>query len=554
VSNSLGRRAIGLAALGTVALGGFAASALGAGNVIRAEDQAPPILNNLSSDGATVVGARTLIGTIYEHFLTTNAKGEYIPLLATTIPSGKDVRVKGGKMYVTVNIQPKAAWSDGKPVTSQDMVYLNSVFQDKNNQLASRTGWDQIERIQVQGPKKFTMIFKKPYAAWKDVISTSGGYYLLPSHLLKGKDFNTVLNNGGPLLVGSGPYKLKSYTADEFAELVPNPNYWDKAKTKGPKLSKIRYNYVGNTTTQAVQFKSGEANMIEPPPDFDLINQIAADNPNGTVQAKPGASWEHIAINVSKPPFDDPLVRQALAYALDRKGVTDTLLKGVVKRLDSAQLFPFMTGYYKPVFAKYTYQPNKAKALLQQAGWTIGGDGIATKGGQKLSVPIKTTAGNQARLKNIQFLLTKAKAAGFDLSYAPEPASKLFGGTLTDGDFQLAEFAYLGSADPSITGIFSTKQIPTAANEFSGQNVYRLSDPKADRLMDQADAAINVKQRQKLTRQLQDVLAQDVPAIPLYERPEVAATKKVLLGVQPNPTQTGANWNVAAWFVKGARA
>lgn len=541
------RRVSALAVLGAgaVAVGAFAAGsatgAVPANTIVAAEDQAPPLLNNILADGATVVGARIAIGNIFQYLWDGDFKGNYRPSLSASLPSGANVIQKGNKFAVILDIRPEAKWQDGKKVTSDDLIFTWKTIMDKNNQVAGRTGYDQIKSMKKLSATRVRVDFIKPYAPWRDIWCTCGGTFLLPKHVLQGKDFNTVWNNGGfdtaTPYVGTGPFKLTSYKADESATLTRVPNYWDK-KNSGGNVKTITYNLGLGTTTQAAQFSSGEANLIEPPPNFDLVNSIAAANPNAVVQSANAASWEFVAINTSVAPFNDKNVRQALAYALDRQGVVKSLLGGVVSRLDSQSFFPFQKGYYKPVMSKYTFQPEKAKALLVKAGYTIGSDGIATKGGQKLTVAWKTTSGNQARLKNIQFMATKARAAGFDLQYTPEPASKLFGGTLTDGQFQMAEFAFQGSTDPSVTTLFSTKQIPSDANGGAGQNYFRISDKTLDSLMDKADASVDVPTRQKLSKQIQDKLGDLVPTIPLYQRPNYLAAPKTTKGPKPNPTQS----------------
>ena len=550
MSNSLGRRALVGLVVGATALGGFAAGALGApvkgGTITDAEDQSPPILNNLLADGATVVGARLTVGNIFQNMFTANASGKYAPVLSAGAPSAKDVVIKNGKMIVTLHIQPKAAWSDGKPLTANDIIFTWKTMINPKNQVASKTGWDLITSIKARGNKTAVVTFKKPYAPWKDVFCTCGGYFLLPQHVLQGKDFNTFFNTGN--LIGSGPYVLSAYKPDESATLVPNPRYWDAAKSKGPNVSQIVFKLGLGTTTQAVQLKSGEANLINPPPTIDLVNSIAADNPDAVVQSKPAATFEHLAVNTQVAPLNDVKVRQALAYSLDRAGMVANLLKGAGVGTLQSSLVPFQLGY-KPTFARYTYNPAKAQQILKADGWTLGGDGIFTKGGQKLSLTIKTTSGNTQRANNIQFLAARAKAAGFDLNLVTEPASKLFGGTLTNGDYQLANYAFSGSADPSQTSIFRSDAIPTQANGFAGQNVYRIADKTLDKLLAASDGAIDQKTRAKILGQEQDRLANLVPFIPIYQRPNILAAKKVIVGPQENPTQAEAYWNSASWYV-----
>ena len=537
------RRAVAVCAFGAATLGA-AGVALGAGSIVDGEDQAPPILNNSLADGNTVVGQRTVGGTILENLFTANSKGAYIPLLATKIPSGSDVVLKGRKFQVTFNIQPAAKWSDGKPVTADDVIFTWKTYMNKNNQVSSRTGWEEIKSISKKGSKQFTVVFKRPYAPWADIFSISGGYYIYPKHILNGKDFNTVWNNGGfdtgVKYIGSGPYLLQSYRADEEAVLVKNTRYWGKKK---PVLDKITLRYLGSTTAPIVQLKSGEINITNPPPNFDLFPQIRAI-PNAKLQSRAAASWEQLAINVTAAPMNDPAVRQAFAYAIDRKGVADDILAGQVQRLDSA-LVPLQFGY-KPSFAKYTYQPAKAKAILTAAGWNCSST-PCTKGGQSLRIEVKTTTGNTQRQKNIAYWAAKAKEAGFDLVYTPEPASKLFGGTLTNGDFVVANFAFSGSFDPSLTSILAARQVPTQANGFAGQNYYRYTS--ADGLLNASDEAVDPTKRKQDLFKLQDKLAKDVPFLPLYARPNSTAHQTRLRGPDVNPTQAEIMWNVNTWTV-----
>ncbi|MCU0308777.1 MAG: peptide ABC transporter substrate-binding protein [Thermoleophilia bacterium] len=523
-----------------VATLGVASTALG--NVTHAQDQAPPILNNALADGNTVVGQRVVGGTIFENLFTANSQGRNVALLATKVPSGSDIRLRGRNFSVRFSIQPAARWSDGRPVTADDVIFTWRTYTNPNNQVSSRTGWEEIRSITKQGAKNFTVNFKRPYAPWQEIFSIGGGSYLFPRHILQGKDFNTVWNNGpsaGAPFVGSGPYVLASYTADEQAVLRPNTRYW---RTPKPRAGTITHNFVGSTTTAVVQLRTGESNLITPPPSFDLFPQIRAIA-NTRLQSRSAASWEQLAFNVQAAPLNDRAVRQAIAYAIDRKGVTTDLLGGQVSRLDSA-LVPLQFGY-KPSFAKYTYQPERAKQILRQAGWTQGSDGIFSKGGQRLSLTVKTTAGNVARQRNIQYWTVKARAAGVELVYTPEPASKLFGGTLTNGDYQVANFAFSGSFDPSLTSILVGRQIPTQANDFSGQNYYRYAG--ADALLNASDEAVDTTRRRQLLGQIQDRLANDVPFLPLYARPNTVAHNRSIAGPDVNPTQAEIYWNVNRW-------
>jgi len=478
-----------------------------------------------------------------------NSKGKYVPQLAVRVPTVENGLVKTRPFRVTYEIRPEARWSDGRPVTSADAIFTWQTYMNPKNDVASREGWKEIRTIRAQGAKRFTIFFARPFAPHLDVFSLSGGYYLFPKHVLQGKDFNTVWNNGG--LVGTGPYVLKEFVPDTRVVLERNARYWDKRPGVGPHVDRLVFNCVGTTASQLNAFRSGEANVVNPPPLFDLIPQVR-EVPNSRVQSRPATTWEHIAFNVKVPPVDDVRVRQAIAYAIDRRELTTNLLLGQVLPLQS-QLVSYQLGY-KPVFSRYTYNVNRAKQLLESAGWRLGSDGIYQKDGKRLSIDVKTTAGNTQRQRNIALFASQAKRAGIELKYVPEPATqKLFSVSLPQGDFVMAVFAFSGSIDPDPSASFTIAQIPTAPN-FNGQNYYRWDNRRGDAAIRASQEALDATRRARLLGRYQDVLASDVPIIPLYQRPNVLGFTKTLRGPDENPTQVEAYWNTERWNFERGRS
>src|SRR5262249_6652293 len=242
----------------------------------------------------------------------------------------------------------------------------------------------------------------------------------------------------------------------------------------GPFLNDITFDSGIGTTGVIVQIKSGELNMVSPLPTFALLAQL--NEIHGVdVQQVPGFAFEHIALNTKRAPFNDVKVRQALAFALDRDGVTQALLNGKVQTLQS-MLGANQFGYV-PAFSKYTYDPDKAKSILQGDGWKLGSDGVFAKGGQKLAFKVLFTPGNTQRETTLTYLASKAKAAGFAIT--PQPDPNIFSSSLPKGHFQAAIFTFIGSADPSQTALLDAAQIPTAKNQFAGQNYYRYAGASA---------------------------------------------------------------------------
>ena len=344
------------------------------GTLVDAEYQSPPILNVLLADGVSTVGQR-IATNIQQNLLTVNEKGEYVPQLAEAVPSGQDVRE--GPLRLTFRLRPEARWSDGEPVTTADVAFTLRTMMDEKNQIASREGWDKIARIEPGRTAAggscapttcFTVAFRGDYAPWRDIFSVSAGYFVLPRHVLRGKDFNTVWNDGG--IVGSGPFTLQSYEPRVRAVLARSPSYWgSKDAGGGPFLDRIVVNFLDSPAGVVNALRQGEAQMGSLTPDPDLIAR--ADAIEGiAVQAVPSVFWEHLLLNVEAGPLTDPAVRRALAYAIDREQVVKVLLDSSFPVLQSV-LKPFQLGY-EPAFERYAYDPDRARSLLSAAGWTLG--------------------------------------------------------------------------------------------------------------------------------------------------------------------------------------
>lgn len=523
------------------------------GTLVDAEYQSPPILNVLLADGVSTVGQR-IATNIQQNLLTVNEKGEYVPQLAEAVPSGQDVRE--GPLRLTFRLRPEARWSDGEPVTTADVAFTLRTMMDEKNQIASREGWDKIARIEAGRTAAggscapttcFTAAFRGDYAPWRDIFSVSAGYFVLPRHVLRGKDFNTVWNDGG--IVGSGPFTLESYEPRVRAVLARSPGYWgSKDAGGGPFLDRIVVNFLDSPAGVVNALRQGEAQMGSLTPDPDLIAR--ADAIEGiAVQAVPSVFWEHLLLNVEAGPLTDPAVRQALAYAIDREQVVKVLLDSSFPVLQSV-LKPFQLGY-EPAFERYAYDPDRARSLLAAAGWTLGGDGIFEKDGRKLEVPIVITAGDELRRTTVRLMADQAARAGILLTARSETPDTIFGGALVQGDFTAAELAFGSGLEPTLTSLLASNQIPTEGNGFTGQNVYRWSNPDADRLMRLSDRTIDADARATALARLQDIVADQVPLIPLYQQPNAVAYTEALSGVRENPSQAEVFWNSAEWSLGG---
>jgi len=221
---------------------------------------------------------------------------------------------------------------------------------------------------------------------------------------------------------------------------------------------------------------------------------------------------------------------------------------GVLNNLSYTQQ---QKGRYVASFKKYTAKPAQVTSLFRSHGCTKGGDGIYSCGGQRASVRLGTTAGNKLRELAVEILQAQGKANGIEFRPDSQP-SRLFFPRVSDGDYDIALFAWVGTGDPAgQVDIYGCNGEKTADNPTGagGSNWKGYCNAKVTKALAQADAELNVAKRIKLVNQADTQLAIDVPTIPLYQKPTYLVSKTKLHGLQDNPTLQGPTWNTERWTV-----
>jgi peptide/nickel transport system substrate-binding protein len=439
---------------------------------------------------------------------------------------------------LTYFIKQNAKWSDGRQVTADDFIFTWKTFVDPKNEIASRSGYDSITKAKKINAKTVRFTFNKTYAPYKTIFTA-----IYPKHALEGQNFNEVWNSnlnkpGTSVSMASGPFKLGSYTKGQSLTMVRNPSFWGKK----PSIERIVFKFITNTDSEMVALRGGEVDAAYPQPQLQLA---ALRGQSGLrVQSNAGSSLEHIDINVG-PKSSNPLLRQkwfrqAIAYSIDRRAMTKQLFKTLSPNLRELNSLSFtqQSPYYQPKFAKYQRNMSKVAQLFRSHGCRKGGDGIYTCGGQRVSVRLATTSGNRLRELAVEILQAQAKSAGIEFRPDNQP-SRLFFPRVSDENYDLAIFAWLGTGDPSgqvdVYGI-------GGGNNWKG---YRnASVTKYFRL---SDETLTVKQRMAYVNKAEAILANEVPSIPLYQKPTFFVHRTKLKGLLDNPTIAGPTWNAEHW-------
>ncbi|MBE0475951.1 MAG: peptide ABC transporter substrate-binding protein [Coriobacteriia bacterium] len=500
------------------------------GTLVIGYEQEPEILNPFI-EGGDMMATKDVVANVLWGLVRVRPDFTYEPLLVEEVPTLENGLVTEDPFTVTYKIREEAVWSDGTPVTGEDVEFTWQTTMDEKNKILSRTGYEDIERIDADG-KTAKLTFKKPYAAYKDLFAVS--QTLLPKHALEGKDFNEVINAEIP--VASGPFVFKEWAKGDSITLERNEAFWSEHTSY---LDAVTFKFIPDTNTEVAQFKTGEVDAINPAPDVSLIEQLEAVE-GADVQADPGTIWEHLGFNLEK--VSDARVRQAVAYAVDRDAISNQVMKGQVSPLQSI-FVPEQASVYVSAWEKYAFDTTKAEQLLGEAGYAKGADGYYAKGGNRLTIEIKSTAGNAGREKVQQIMQSQLKDVGIELRIDNEEPSTFLGSTVVDGTYELGLWAWLASPDPGSTFLYASDAVPPG-----GQNYYRYRNDQVTEWLKASDAEVDEAARAELLKKVQTQIAEDVPLIPLYQRLSIVAARGGIHNVENNATLEGVFWNLGEWW------
>jgi len=444
---------------------------------------------------------------------------------------------------VVYKIKQDAVWSDGTPLSADDFIY-NWKQQNgsiKDNDVASTTGYDQVKSIEgSDNGKTVTMVFKTPFADWKGMFTG-----MVPGHYIEkqpGK-WNTGLDKNPEKIPSAGPFMVKDYTQGQSLTLVRNDKYW------GPKahLDSIVFRFLPESTTQPAAMQNNEVDLIYPQPQLDQVEQVKA-LPDVNSEINFGLSFEHLDMNFKTPGLDDIAVRKAIATGLNIQELVDRTVKQFSDKAQPLGNRIWLTGQpqYQDHFGQYGKGDTAAATkLLEDAGYAKGADGVYAKGGKKLSFRFSTTAGNKLRETQGELFQAQMKDLGIEIKIANVDSTKFFGEWLPNGNFDIADFAWVGTpfAISSNRDIYRTD---------GGGNYGHYSSKKVDDLFTQANGETDETKSAEIGNQIDQQITEDMATIPLYTKPTFIAYRNTFANIHDNATSEGPFNAAVTWGMKTA--
>ena len=467
---------------------------------------------------------------VLEGLLTLDDKMQVKPALATgyEVLSPTKVRFK---------LRPNVKFHDGTPFNAAAVKFTFDRALKGNpparwaSLAGSLTGAEVVDDLTVD------MVTKDPYGP---VLRTLAMYCMgivSPAAVQKmGEGFSRAP-------VGTGPFKFVEWKTNTHVILERNPDYWgDKAL-----LDRVIFKVVPEEGARMIALQTGDADMVL----FPAPTQLPAlrKDPKFAVHEVGGIRVVFIGLHAGLPPLDDVRVRSAMLHAVDRKTILENIMEGSAVAARGV-LAPGVFGFKDMALDRlYPFDKAKARALLTQAGYAPGPDGIMQKGGQRLTLSWLAARGRYPKDGEItEAVQAMLKDVGIEAKVQFLEWAAVFqqvrAATLNHNLFTLGWVTSNADADYSLYALFHSKNTPP-----TGWNTSRYVNPKVDALVEQARKSLNQTEREKLYGEVQDILAREMVWIPVYTTKEIIATRASVKGFSVHPVEYNL-WLGNTWLDK----
>lgn len=474
---------------------------------------------------------------LYNPLWAVDPKGNMLPQLAAEVPTVENGGISADGLTWTLKLREGVTWHDGAPFTAEDVKFTLELIMRPDFPAYSRIGHSLVRDIKVEGANRVSWRMEKPYAPYLSILAWT---YIVPSHA-RAKDANPAQTPFSNAPIGTGPFKWVERVPGDHITLDANEKYF----AGGPNLGRVIYKYIPDLTVLYTQFRTGDIDYIG-------LQGITADHyaeaktiPDRTVVVASRGFIENVYFNLGLPQFSEKAVREALYACLDKNSIIKELYYGLPTPSES--YLPRQSWAFNPDLPKHSYDPERAKAILDKAGWKPGAGGIREKNGVKLEFTNSTTAGNHLREQVQQLLQQNWQDIGVAMTIKNLPPAVMWADYWIKSQFQSAIVGinFMVGPDPDASDYFSSKSI--AAKTGSGQNTMQYVNPKVDELLARGANTLDREGRIAAYRELQALLREDLPFMPVFQSTQVEGTKSKLVGYEPNINVRLNTWNVASW-------
>jgi peptide/nickel transport system substrate-binding protein len=445
-----------------------------------------------------------------------------IPELATVVPTMRNGGVSADGKTITFHLRKGVKWSDGAPFGAADVVFSTNIIRDPKTNTASKDGWDRI--LSVAAPDAYTVVYhlKEPYPPFTSTFFSTAGANpaIMPQHLLAHTaDINKDPYNALP--VGIGPFKYVAWKRGDRIVMDANPLYWRGT----PKLHRIEYVIIPNRDSAVASMQTGGIDLWPFVPGAYYVR--LASLPNVEVFKQPGFTYDHIDFNLSHPVLRDRAVRAALRLATDRVALSKLVGHGLAILQEG--FVSARSPYFDPRVRFVAYDPAKANAMLDAAGWRRGPDGVRAKGDTRLSLLLVANTGSSATATSLELLRSWWQKIGVDVQTKLYEPSLFISNILPGGKFDAVVYAQPVDPQGDFSNAFSCKLTPP-----NGQNYTHFCNATVDAAIADFRQTYDAARGHRDDDLVQETVAAEVPTIVEDIRYNAFALRRGLSGFRPN--------------------
>ncbi|MDB4969352.1 MAG: putative oligopeptide/dipeptide transporter, periplasmic oligopeptide/dipeptide-binding protein [Myxococcales bacterium] len=452
-------------------------------------------------------------GGIYEPLLIWNAvSGAWVPWLATSYRWSDDHR------RLTLTIRDGVRWSDGAPFSAEDVAFTFELLH-RHRALDASGLWDFLDGVRAVDAHTVELTLSRPYVPGLVEVAQQ---VILPAHLWRRVADPVAFTNPNP--VGTGPFTEVRVFRNQVWELGRNPRYWQPGKPEIAALRMVAYPSNDQANLALVEGEIDWAGNFVPAIERTFV---ARDREHHGYWFPALGSTVFLYPNTRRPPLDDVRVRKALSLAIDRQRVVDIGLFGYARPSDGTALSDAYASWRDPAVAASAWVGHDvaaAAALLDEAGWTRGADGVRSRAGRRLAFTVEVVSGWSDWVRAAQVIARDLAQVGVAVEVRAYEWSAWFE-RLQSGEFELSiACPGLAFSFDAPTPYYAYRWIMSSPavkplGELQPTNWNRFGDPRADALLGEFEATDEGPRQKELMRQIEERFAATAPAIPLFVSP-----------------------------------
>ncbi|MDI6852932.1 MAG: peptide-binding protein [Deltaproteobacteria bacterium] len=434
-------------------------------------------------------------------------------------------------LTITFKLKKEVKWHDGRPFTAKDCLFTYQVMVDPKTPTAYSGDYLQVKKAEALDDFTFQVTYPKPFAP---ALGT-WGLAMLPRHLLEGKDITQSPLGRHP--IGTGPFKFKEWHTGDRIVLTYNPDYFEGR----PYLNGYIYRVIPDQATMFMELKAGNIDRMGLNP-LQYIRQTAYPKFQRLFNKYKYVSFSYVYLgyNLEDRRFADKRVRQALTHAINKQEIVEGVLMGLGQEATG----PYKPGtwFYNPDVPKFPYDPDKARALLAEAGWRPNPEGILEKDGRPFEFTILTNQGNEIRARSAEIIQRRLRDVGIVVKIRIVEWAAFIKEFINKGRFEAVLLGWTTGQDPDLYDIWHSSK--TKEGEL---NFIHYNNPLVDRLLEEGRHTFDREKRKKAYFRLQEVLAEDQPYTFLFVPDALPVIHKRFRGIKPAPA--GIDYNFYKWYV-----